>query len=120
MLKNIVIVTLCCCSIFLPNSVLAAKYNAYGLKFYTVATEHFDINYHAGLERLIPRVSNQFEKLYNIYRNTYGLTLPKKRKSLFLMATLVMVGHLPIPTPLPSGHTILISTYGEATTGLKM
>jgi len=59
-------------------SLHAAKYNAYGLKFFTVETDHFRIHYHKGLEHLIPRVGNQCEKLYAIYRTTYGLTLPSK------------------------------------------
>lgn len=84
MLKKVILVTLCSCSIFLPKSVLAVKYNAYGLNFFTASTEHFDINYHAGLERLIPRIGNQFEKLYSIYRNTYGLTLPEKTEVVVL------------------------------------
>ena len=56
----------------------AAKYNAFGLKFYTSETEHFRIHYHDGLEHLIPRVAAQCEKLYSIYSTTYGLVLPDK------------------------------------------
>ena len=56
----------------------AAKYNAFGLKFYTSETDHFRIHYHAGLEHLIPRVAAQCEKLYSIYSTTYGLVLPDK------------------------------------------
>jgi WD40 repeat protein len=56
----------------------AAKYNAFGLKFYTSETEHFRIHYHEGLEHLIPRVATQCEKLYSIYSTTYGLVLPDK------------------------------------------
>lgn len=62
----------------LPTPLHAAKFNAFGLKFYTSETEHFRIHYHKGLEHVIPRVATQCEKLYNIYRNTYGLTLPDK------------------------------------------
>lgn len=62
----------------LTPSLHAAKYNAYGLDFFTAETDHFRIHYHKGLEHLITRVGNQCEKLYSIYRNTYGLTLPSK------------------------------------------
>ena len=60
------------------SAVHAAKYNAYGLKFFTAETDHFRIHYHQGLEHLIPRVGAQCEKLYNIYRSRYGFTLPDK------------------------------------------
>jgi len=65
-------------SLLLPISLNAAKYNAFGLKFYTIETEHFRIHYHQGLEHVIRRVATQCENLYAIYRNTYGLTLPDK------------------------------------------
>lgn len=69
----------CFLTFFLTPVVLsAADYNAFGLKFYTTESEHFRIHYHDGLEHLIPRVAGQCEKLYEIYRNTYGLTLPEK------------------------------------------
>ncbi|MBN1307885.1 MAG: PD40 domain-containing protein [Chitinispirillaceae bacterium] len=62
----------------IPFSLQGAKFNAYGFKFFTAETEHFRIHYHQGLEHLIPRVGSQCEKLYGIYRNQYGLTLPDK------------------------------------------
>lgn len=70
--------------IIIPGSLLAAKYNAFGLKFFTTETEHFRINYHAGLEHLVPRVGAQCEKLYEIYRNQYGLTLHDKTEVVLL------------------------------------
>ena len=60
------------------GTLYAAKFNAFGLKFYSTETDHFRIHYHAGLEHLIQRVANQCEKLHSIYSTTYGLTLPDK------------------------------------------
>ena len=60
------------------SSVFAAKFNAYGLNFYTVETSHFRINYQKGCEQLVNEVSDKFEQLYDIYRNTYGMVLPGK------------------------------------------
>jgi hypothetical protein len=64
--------------------LFAAKYNAYGLKFYTVETDHFQINYMNGCGHLAKQVGNKFEELYSIYRKTYGLTLPNKTKVMIL------------------------------------
>ncbi len=68
------------CGILLSSAGVlhAAKYNAFGLKFYTSETDHFRIHYHEGLEHLIPRVAAQCEKLYSIYSDTYGFVLPDK------------------------------------------
>lgn len=61
-----------------PFVLYAAKYNAYGLKFYTIETDHFRISYMDGCGHLVKTVGCKFEELYSIYRNTYGITLPKK------------------------------------------
>ncbi len=70
--------------IICPFFLFAAKYNAYGLKFYTVDTDHFRINYMDGCGHLVKKVACKFEQLYSIYRNTYGLTLPKKTTVMIL------------------------------------
>ena len=58
------------------------KYNAYGLKTYTIETEHFRLNYTEGLEDVAKEAGDQFEKLYHIYRECYGITLPTKTEIL--------------------------------------
>ncbi|MBN1576582.1 MAG: PD40 domain-containing protein [Chitinispirillaceae bacterium] len=90
---------------FIPFSLHAAKFNAYGLKFFTAETAHFRINYHQGLGHLIPRVGNQCEKLYEIYRCCYGLTLPDKTD------LVVIDGDISGGWALPSTNTITIWTH---------
>ena len=58
------------------------KYNAYGLKTYTIETDHFRLNYTEGLEDVAKEAGEQFEKLYRIYRETYSITLPTKTEIL--------------------------------------
>jgi Tol biopolymer transport system component len=70
--------------LFTVNSVSAAKFNAYGLKFYTVETEHFIINYMDGTGHLVKKVASRFEELYSIYRNTYNIKLPNKTNVVIL------------------------------------
>jgi len=60
------------------ESAADKKNNAYGQKHYTVESAHFRIHYHRGLEHLTPRVANKLEQLYQIYAETYHITLPKK------------------------------------------
>lgn len=64
--------------------VSAAKYNAYGLKFYTLDTDHFLIHYMDGTGHLANKVACKFEELYSIYRNTYNITLPNKTNVMIL------------------------------------
>lgn len=59
-------------------SGFATKFNAFGLKFKTVNTEHFRISYMYNCGHLVGKVSNKLEQLYDIYKNEYGLTLPSK------------------------------------------
>ena len=58
------------------------KYNAFGLKTYTIETDHFRLNYTEGLEDVAKEAGEQFEKLYRIYRETYSITLPTKTEIL--------------------------------------
>jgi Tol biopolymer transport system component len=61
-----------------PTLLIAASFNAYGLKFYTVESDHFQIHYMNGCGHMAKEVACKFEELYLIYKNTYGLTLPNK------------------------------------------
>ncbi len=62
----------------MPSSIQSARFNAWGLEFFTCETPHFRITYHSGLQHLVPRVADQCEKLYQIYRNKFCITLPDK------------------------------------------
>jgi len=77
--------TFLCASLILPVFVSAdqgLKYNAYGLKTYTIETTHFRLSYTEGLEDVAKEAGDQFEKLYSIYRECYGVTLPTKTEIL--------------------------------------
>jgi Periplasmic component of the Tol biopolymer transport system len=58
------------------------KYNAYGLKTYTIESEHFRLSYTEGLEDVAKEAGEQFEKLYRIYKESYCITLPTKTEIL--------------------------------------
>jgi hypothetical protein len=58
------------------------KNNAFGLKTYTIESEHFRISFTQGLEEVAKEAGDQFEKLYSIYKDTYGIVLPKKTQVL--------------------------------------
>lgn len=62
----------------------AARFNAVGLEFKTVNTEHFRITYVHYLGHLVERVGNKFEELYKIYTDTYGLVLRTKTDVIIL------------------------------------
>jgi hypothetical protein len=58
------------------------KDNAFGLKTFTIESEHFRISYTQGLEQVAKDAGAQFEKLYGIFKNTYAVALPKKTEVL--------------------------------------
>ncbi len=68
---------------FCLNS-FAARFNAFGLKFETVNTEHFRISYMKNCGYLVEKVSTKLEQLYSIYKDTYGFTLPSKTDVIIL------------------------------------
>jgi len=74
----ITLTTLLCAAVFSTPAAQGKKLNAYGQKHYTIESAHFRIHYHRGLEHLTPRVANRLEQLYQIYAETYHITLPKK------------------------------------------
>ncbi|HEX3018902.1 MAG TPA: hypothetical protein VHP36_01305 [Chitinispirillaceae bacterium] len=65
-------------------SAQAARFNASGLKFETVNTEHFSISYMQNCSHLVDKVGRKLEQLYNIFKDTYGLTLPSKTEIVIL------------------------------------
>ncbi|NLE01000.1 MAG: hypothetical protein GX640_14125, partial [Fibrobacter sp.] len=77
--QNIILIIL-----ILAVQVYSSRFNGFGLKFRTVESEHFKITYHSNCEYLVNRVQQKFEQLYNIYKNTYGLTLPNKTEVVIL------------------------------------
>ena len=68
----------------LPFSAFSARFNGYGLQFFTVETDHFRINYQKGCDHLVGKVGTKLEQLYTIYRDTYGLVLPGKTEVVIL------------------------------------
>jgi len=56
----------------------ANDFNKFGLKFYTMESEHFRFHYQEGLEHFARRAAPVFENLYDIYDSTYSLKLPAK------------------------------------------
>jgi hypothetical protein len=54
------------------------NYNAFGIKTFTISTEHFTLHYLQGLEEIAREAGIKFESLYTIYTQTYGLKLPSK------------------------------------------
>ncbi len=55
-----------------------ARFNACGLKFETVNTEHFRISYMQNCGHLVEKAGKKLEQLYSIYKDIYGLALPSK------------------------------------------
>ncbi len=79
------LVPACICSWLIALSAPAQeplKDNAFGLKTYTIESEHFRLNYTQGLEQVAKDAGEQFEKLYGIYKNTYAVALPQKTEVL--------------------------------------
>ncbi len=74
-IKAIFLMLLCGAS-FIQSD--AAKFNAFGMKHFTVESEHFRIHYHQGLDHLTKRVADKLEKLYKAYTGTYHIKLPDK------------------------------------------
>jgi hypothetical protein len=62
----------------------AARFNAFNMKIYTVETKHFRIHVPKSCEHLTGRVAAKLEELYDIYKNTYNLTLPGKTEVVIL------------------------------------
>ncbi len=70
--------------LLLPTTANAAKLNAFNMKIYTVESKHFRIHFPKSCEHLTERVAAKLEQLYDIYKNTYGLTLPGKTEVVIL------------------------------------
>lgn len=77
---------LICTSVLLVTASItsldAARYNAFGQKHYTIQNEHFRIHYPTGLEHVARQVGGILDELYDIYRNTYHITLPTRTEVL--------------------------------------
>ena len=69
---------------FTLNAQDDLKYNAYGMKKYTLETEHFRLSYTPGLEQVAKEAGEQFEKLHTLYRETYNISLPDKTEILVI------------------------------------
>ena len=52
--------------------------NPHSMKVYTVESAHFRVHYHEGLHRVAEETAEILEELYDVYRNTYNLVLPRK------------------------------------------
>jgi Tol biopolymer transport system component len=78
------LITLLFALLLLPVSATAAKLNAFNMKIYTVESKHFRIHFPKSCEHLTERVATKLEQLYDIYKNTYGLTLPGKTEVVIL------------------------------------
>jgi Tol biopolymer transport system component len=65
-------------------SSFAARFNAFGLKFETVNTEHFRISYMQNCRYLVDKVGKKLEQLYSIYKDIYGLSIPSKTDVLII------------------------------------
>jgi len=74
--------TVCLILLCGTSTTRAEGYNAFGMKLKTIETEHFRINYWDELERPARETGTILEELYDIYRNTYDLTLPRKTEVL--------------------------------------
>ncbi|HEX2956602.1 MAG TPA: hypothetical protein VHO70_07215 [Chitinispirillaceae bacterium] len=72
------LLTLLFALLLLPITTNAAKLNAFNMKMYTVESKHFRIHFPKSCEHLTERVTAKLEQLYDIYKNTYGLSLPGK------------------------------------------
>jgi Tol biopolymer transport system component len=68
----------------LPGTIYAARFNAFNMEINTVETQHFRIHFPKSCEHLTGRVAAKFEELYDIYKNTYNLTLPGKTEVVIL------------------------------------
>lgn len=76
------IVTFCFFSMVI--SVSASKFNGFGMKFYTMESEHFRMNYHKGLDEPAKEIGHILEGLFDVYKNTYNINLPKKTEVLVI------------------------------------
>ncbi|NLP03665.1 MAG: hypothetical protein GX089_14320 [Fibrobacter sp.] len=82
-IRNLLIFFLSAVS-FYVHEISAANFNSFGLKYYTVDTDHFRINYVDGCGHLAEPVANKLEELYKIYRDIYNLVLPNKTEVVIL------------------------------------
>ncbi len=68
-----------CIFLLMSNLLLyAASFNSFGLKEYTIESEHFRLHYQEGLKHVADEIADILERLYGIYRNVYRITLPSK------------------------------------------
>jgi hypothetical protein len=67
-----------------PGIVKAARLNAFNMKMYTVESKHFRVHFPQSCEHLTAHVTKKLEELYDIYKNTYQLTLPGKTEVVIL------------------------------------
>jgi len=66
----------------LPLQSAARERRQLGQPLYTIETEHFRINYHAGVEHVARRAGGMLEELYARYTQDYRLVLPRKTEVL--------------------------------------
>jgi len=59
-------------------------YNAYGMKVFTIESQHFRISYTPGLEDAAKEAGDQLEKLYVFYSGIYNVKLPSKTEVLII------------------------------------
>jgi WD40 repeat protein len=85
MVRSIYLIIIFILFSFLPlHAQDEAKFNAYGLKVFTIESEHFRISYLPGLEHTAKEAGEQFEKLYRIYSGIYEIKLPSKTEVLVI------------------------------------
>ena len=71
-------------ALFFAATSFAIDYNAAGLKVFSVENDHFVIHYQDGLEDVARETGAILSQLYQVYRNTYGLTLPERTEVLVI------------------------------------
>ncbi|MFP4416082.1 MAG: hypothetical protein ACLFSB_02290 [Chitinispirillaceae bacterium] len=64
------------------SSSHAQALNAFNQKTYTIESRHFRIHYNSGLHHVAKEVGDILEELYDLYRNSYHITLPSKTEVL--------------------------------------
>jgi len=60
----------------------AINLNAFNQKYFTIETKHFRMHYSKGLKHVAEEVGDILERLYEVYRDRYNLTLPNKTEVL--------------------------------------
>ncbi len=81
-LKKTVVCTFVMLIVLGISSLQAQALNGYNQRTYTIESEHFRMHYSDGLQHVAKEVGDILEELYEMYRNTYHITLPTKTEVL--------------------------------------